>query len=143
MRCLDCGGTAFKAATVPHAMTISGRTLRGELPARKCTACGDATVHARDLGAWEGAVVQYLAAHGPATGEALSFMRRANGLKAQEFAELIGVTPTTVSRWEHAKKPLDRITWLAVGDLLTDRERTVARLKALARKQRRSVKLTV
>jgi len=59
------------------------------------------------------------------TGDEVRFLRNTVRLKAKEIAELVQVTPETVSRWEHGKEqvgaPYEKILRLAIGFALTDR----------------------
>jgi transcriptional regulator with XRE-family HTH domain len=47
-------------------------------------------------------------------------MRKALGLRATDLAELLDVTPETVSRWETDRVPLDRGALATLGALLRD-----------------------
>jgi DNA-binding transcriptional regulator YiaG len=89
------------------------------------------------LEAFELDVAGELARHGEASPEAFSFMRRALGVKAMDLAEMLDVTPETVSRWEHGQQPIDRgaaaILSAMVVDRLEGRTTALDSLKALQR----------
>ena len=61
-------------------------------------------------------------------------MRKAAGFRAAEFADLLGVTEGTVSRWENGHAPVDRAAWAALAAIVTERladqSSTVDRLRA-------------
>jgi DNA-binding transcriptional regulator YiaG len=132
------------ATAVDIKRKVAGRTFKSAIPAIKCAECGEETYAGPDLAAFDLAVAGELASHGVATGEAFSFMRRALGMKALELAELLDVSPETVSRWEHGKLPLERgpvaLLTAMVLDRVADTTTTVDRLRAL-RKPRRLPKL--
>jgi transcriptional regulator with XRE-family HTH domain len=62
-------------------------------------------------------------------------MRKAIGVRAVEFAELLDVTHETVSRWEHGHLPVERraaaLLSAMVIDKLEGRTSTLDRLRAL------------
>lgn len=47
-------------------------------------------------------------------GDVLKFARKSLGLRQADFAELLGVSPETVSRWENGADPFKRTVQLAV-----------------------------
>jgi transcriptional regulator with XRE-family HTH domain len=57
-------------------------------------------------------------------------MRKALGLRAADLAEMLDVTPETLSRWETGKLPMGRTSWLTLSSLALDFEATAARLQA-------------
>ena len=57
----------------------------------------------------------------PPSGAGLRFMRKAMGVRGVEFADLLGVTPETVSRWEADKHPIDRGAFTLLGMMVADR----------------------
>ncbi len=105
--CGKCGKGELQE--VPHAIkrVLDGRTFAAEVPATRCDACGEVLVPGPAALAFERALVAELARSevGP---EGFRFLRHAAGLQASGLAELLDVTPGTVSRWENGKKPLER-----------------------------------
>jgi DNA-binding transcriptional regulator YiaG len=69
------------------------------------------TVEAKYLLAFERWVVEMLCMHGKPSPEGLQFLRTRSRLKAADFAELIDVSPETVSRWENDKNEMPTSTW--------------------------------
>ena len=98
--------------------------------------------------AFERALVAELA-RGEVGPQAFRFLRRAAGLQGSRLAELLDVTPGTVSRWENGRKPLERRAVALVAALALeaqgDRAATRDLLERLAtrRKPRKRVLLGV
>jgi putative zinc finger/helix-turn-helix YgiT family protein len=69
-----------------------------------CPQCGEAYLSAETVRAMERLVAESLARSGEGTPEAFRFMRKALGLKATQVSKLFGVTPETISRWEHGER---------------------------------------
>jgi hypothetical protein len=50
-------------------------------------------------------------------------------------ADLLGVTPETMSRWENGQRPVDRAAWLTLGSVVLEqasrRPETLERLREL------------
>ena len=86
---------------------------------------------------------------GESSGEVMRFMRKAAGLRALELAELLGVTPETVSRWETGKQPLEHRAMAILGSIVVERyegrNSTLENLKALRnpRKLGRKIELSL
>ena len=134
-RCHNCKAEKLTAAIVEHRVTVGGRTFVSTLPAIRCSACGEETLAGPDLEALDLSVAGALARHGEASAEAFGFMRRALGLRSHDLAELLDVSPETVSRWENAKGSVDRGAALLLAAMVLDRlegrTTTLDRLKAL------------
>jgi DNA-binding transcriptional regulator YiaG len=134
-RCVQCGGTDLKVARVRRTVTVGARTLARMIRAKRCAACREVYFADRDLEAFELAIAAGLATKGPVDGEAFRFMRKAISLPAMELAGLLGVTPETVSRWEHGKLPVSRASFALLGAMVLERvhgsEATLERLRAL------------
>ncbi len=120
-KCIQCGSAELRQIETEDELTVAGRTFTRTVPAQRCEKCGEVYYRGDDLGSVELDVARELARKGPATGETLRFMRTALGLPSGELAALLGVTPETVSRWEHGKLAFDRRTYALVGLLVLDR----------------------
>jgi len=134
-RCVECRGSEMVASEAEERIKVAGRTFAAIIPATKCAKCGAIYLSHEAVGVLELAAAGELARHGAVSAEAFSFMRRALGLRALELAELLAVTPETVSRWEHDRQPLDRgaaaLLSAMVMDRLERRTTTLDSLKAL------------
>ena len=146
-KCVKCGSDGFKNGTVHHSMRVGEQVYSGEVPAEICRNCGEGYISGTDLGRWELAVTRVLVTLGPVCPEAVSFLRRASGLRSKEVAALLDVTADSVSRWEHGKRPVDRQTWLVIGalalDALEGRDDTKRRLLALRKRPAKRVTVQI
>jgi DNA-binding transcriptional regulator YiaG len=135
-RCPTCGKTAFQHATYAARRDLDGRRFTGNVPARKCTSCGELLISGPGLAAFERAITLDLARGGEVGPEGFRWLRKAAGLKAVRLAELLDVTPMQVSRWENGRKPLERRAVALVSALAIEqtdgKTATRAVLEALA-----------
>jgi len=134
-RCVECRGRELVAGEAEEQIEVAGKTFAAMVPVAKCAKCGATYLSHDALGVLELGAAGELARHGEASPEAFGFMRRALGVRAVELAELLAVTPETVSRWEHGRQPIDRgaaaLLSAMVVDRLEGRTSTLDRLKAL------------
>jgi DNA-binding transcriptional regulator YiaG len=135
-RCPACGKTGFQPAIYAARRDLDGRRFTGDVPARKCTSCGELLISGPGLGAFERAITLELARGGEVGPEGFRWLRKASGLKAVHLAELLDVTPMQVSRWENGRKPLERRAVALISALaleqIEDRAATRTVLEALA-----------
>ena len=148
-KCPGCGKNAFEPANYAAGRDLDGRRFTGDVPARKCTSCGELLISGPGLGAFERAITLELARGGEVGPEGFRWLRKAAGLKAVRLAELLDVTPMQVSRWENGRKPLERRAVALVSALALEqvegKAATRAVLEALATRKKvsRSVRLDV
>jgi DNA-binding transcriptional regulator YiaG len=100
--------------------TVANRVFSVEVPAKPDPEHGT-LITTEALGRAEMAIATALALEGPVHGEAFRFMRGALGMTAKALAELLGVAPETVSRWETGERDVDRGAWLTLGSLVLER----------------------
>jgi DNA-binding transcriptional regulator YiaG len=116
-------------------VTVAGRTFSRQVPVLRCEKCGETYFQGNDLLEVEIEAAGVIAREGPSNGETFRFMRKALGLRAVDLAELLGVAPETLSRWENGQRPVDRAAWVALGAMaqerLEGRTTMLERLKAL------------
>lgn len=96
MKCTACKNEALRSWEGPlemYGVEIMARGLR-------CSACGEVECSYDDMGHNERAAAVALVARGIRSGTEFKFVRKVVGLKVTEVADLLGVTPETVSRWE-------------------------------------------
>jgi putative zinc finger/helix-turn-helix YgiT family protein len=134
-KCVQCGSTTLRAAKSLERMTVSGVEFTAELPATKCTKCGEVYFTGNAIGAMELAIAAELSKLGQRTPEAFKFMRKALGLRAVDLAELLEVTSDTVSRWERGAVSIDQAAFAVLGALVSERRQgsteMLDRLKAV------------
>ena len=119
MQCIQCGGEILYIRHVVKER-IAGVRFEVEQPARRCSKCGEVYRAVDLLGLHELAIAAELARRGIRKGEAVRYMRRAIGLRASDFAELLDVTADTVGRWERDVRPIDPATFAVLGSLVHD-----------------------
>lgn len=107
--CVDCAREVLRAVEVSVTMTLPFRVADGALGERvfegtvsgfRCDACGADLYDGPDLERFERLVALCLLTIGISTGAEARFLRKKAGLRAAEFAVMLGVTPETVSHWE-------------------------------------------
>jgi putative zinc finger/helix-turn-helix YgiT family protein len=134
-RCTECERGRPLETTAPDRVTVGGRTFTTDVPALRCDACGKTYLDGPSLEAFELAVARELATLGPATWETFRFMRKTLGMRAADLAELLDVTPETVSRWETGKLDVARAAWSTLADVVVERAegrtRMLDRLRAI------------
>lgn len=120
-RCPSCNATRLSHRIVERTRHVAGHVFAAKLPARVCGSCGVSYFSDDAVAAFDLAVAARLAEAGITAAEALKFMRKVTGLSGKQFAELLEVRPETVSRWEKAKRPIDRATYAIIRQLIFDR----------------------
>lgn len=120
-RCAKCKHEGLETKDAELVRTVAGREFKAVVPSQICPQCGETYDDLGELARFDLSVAGELAREGPVSGESLRFMRKAVGLPAAELADLLGVTPEPVSRWEHGKLAFDRRTFALVGMLVLDR----------------------
>lgn len=138
--CANCRNEDFKQASSALSRHVAGREFKKVVSFRQCTSCKAKYYTGEDLARFDLAVAINLANGAVIDAEALRFMRKATGLQAKEFADLLGVRPETVSRWESGKAGIDRATYAVLQQFLLDRlagsAQTAKRLRVLMHPKR-------
>lgn len=144
-KCVNCNRKTLKKSSTIHRAVISGITFTGRVPAMECTECGESYVAIDDLGDFELAVSERIATLGVGTGESFKYMRKALGLRAIDLAELLGVAPETISRWENGVPEAHAFVLLGsmVADRIDGRDSTIKRLQAMQSPRKRPAKVKV
>lgn len=128
MRCANCNGTSFSnlkaARTLDLQFKFKGKlktvVFRAQAPVRKCSRCGTEYEVGPIRSRMEQTVALNLIERGINAGGVLRFARKALGLRAVDLAQLLGITPETVSHWENDKTQAEPVSWVAIRDLLED-----------------------
>ncbi len=136
-RCASCGQQAMEDAQAPDSIEVAHHTFVAQLPVRRCRGCGETYVQPDTLERFELLVAVKLAQSGESSGEVLRFLRKTLPLRAVDLAELLDVTPETISRWETGKLPVERRALALLASLVVDksegRTSTLERLRALSK----------
>ena len=120
MRCPNC-----KKDTSPWEGDVRGAygvllQVRGD----QCQGCAELYFDSDETARQERVVASAIVERRIATGQELRFVRKMAGLKAYELAEILGVTPDTVSRWEKGKTDVPSAVAFVVGELYDRPDRT-------------------
>lgn len=124
--CATCGVAALSEASEPltFGVRFGGTELTVEVDGVvgwKCRSCGETFHEAEALTRAELTAALALASRGAREGGTARFIRKALGLRATQLADLLDVTPETISRWENGRSPVDLATWVALCGLVDDR----------------------
>lgn len=120
-RCVQCKHMGLERSQTEDQIEVGERTFTATLPVQVCPGCGETYIGFEDLGRFEHTVAATLARDGTSSPEAFRFMRKAIGMPAVELAELLDVTPETVSRWEHGKLRVERRALALLGSMVLER----------------------
>jgi putative zinc finger/helix-turn-helix YgiT family protein len=120
MNCAKCGGK-LRVTGSTHRYTESGLpyvVLHG-VQVRKCQECGEEEVAIPNISGLHRCIAAILVARKAALAAMeFRFLRQFLGHSSKDFAKTLGVTPETLSRWEHAGRDIppvvDRIVRLLV-----------------------------
>lgn len=127
MRCAECGKD-MKKKTVNHHYTESGLDnvyLMG-VDVYTCPSCDEEYVHISNPVQLHVILAIGLALKdGALKGSEIRFMRKEVGMNGKSFAEFIGVSPVTLSRWENGEtehsNSHDRLIRLAFMKMMSER----------------------
>ena len=120
-KCLECG-TLMKTTRENHKYDASGLpgVVLANVEVHRCPECGEQEVQIPHIQGLHRTLAMTLARkHERLAAAEIKFLRKYLGLAGNDFAQLIGVAPETVSRWEQGRTPMgptaDRfLRWLAV-----------------------------
>jgi putative zinc finger/helix-turn-helix YgiT family protein len=133
--CHNCKSSLLTQKNLTETLEVTSYIFTAQLPALVCEACGEASYAGEDLHRFELAAARKLAEIAEPSGEAVRFLRKSIGLKAIDLAQLLHITPETLSRWENEKLAVDENSFLILGDLEEDHctgsKRTRERLKTI------------
>ncbi len=130
-RCTECGSAKLeqrkhKVSTdvrIRHRGRERALPVEGEIVSPTCTKCGTWFDSAADLEHFELSAAEKLVGLGIGAGGILRFARKSLGMRASDLAELLDVTPETISHWENDKGTIDRKAFVVLRDLVRDRLR--------------------
>src|SRR5207245_9126933 len=107
-QCPAFGKTTFEAAMYAARRDLDGRRFTADVPARKCTSCGELLISGPGIAAFERAITLELARGGDVGAEGIRSLRKDARMKAVRLAKMLDVTPMEESRWENGRKRLER-----------------------------------
>lgn len=131
-----CSCSAEKAPRrVTREYHVDPITFIASVDAWGCPGCDAIEFDAHKLDEVEERIAAMLAREGVNSPEAFRFIRKAIGLRAADLANLLDVTPETVSRWERGRIPVDARALAVLGTLAIEhaegRSEALARLRAI------------
>lgn len=141
MKCVECGGTKFAEGKHEQKYVVDAIVFRIQSKAARCVKCGTTLVESKAIGIGEILAAGWLAEHNIVSGASFRFMRKALMFRANELADLLGVTAESISRWENGKLDVDRRVWFLLAEIVLDRiedeagkrTSTLERLRSLKR----------
>lgn len=121
-KCVQCGTPAkrFRKAKREQRYQVGETTYYTNVPMKECPDCSEGYVDGPELKAAELAVASEVARRGPAAGVSFRFMRRVLGIRGNEMAELLGVRPETISRWEQGRGEVDLSAWAVLSSIVLE-----------------------
>jgi len=103
--CLECGAS-METTTGPHRYSRGIDVVLHGIEVRRCPECGEEEVVIPKVEELHRAIGQAIARRpGNLRPGEIRFLRTYLGYSSVDFANLLGVTPETVSRWERIKQP--------------------------------------
>lgn len=121
-KCVQCGMAAkrFRKAKREQRYLVGETTYYTSVPMKECPGCREGYVDGPALKACELAVAAEVASRGPVSGTSFRFMRKVLGIRGNEMAELLGVRPETISRWEQGRGEVDRSAWTVLSSMVLE-----------------------
>jgi putative zinc finger/helix-turn-helix YgiT family protein len=120
MKCVTCNAGTMRPGPVELRREVDGHVFTTTVDGKQCSSCGEVYFEGTDLARFELAVARILAESGAESGDAFRWMRKALDLRAIDVAELLEVTPETVSRWETGRVAVDRAALMILGLMVVD-----------------------
>lgn len=110
MKCIACGNENMTVSYQDYVYDRHGvaATLVG-IRVLRCPACGEEDVEIPRIAELDRVIAKHLIERpGHLAGPEIRFLRKFLGFSGRDFADLIGVAPETVSRWERGHQVMDR-----------------------------------
>jgi DNA-binding transcriptional regulator YiaG len=140
-RCVTCGQTGtvkvVREEFIDEFHLADGTVIKfafEDFPQQACSNCGERYYGGPALTAAENAMTREIVARQIRDPAVFRWLRKTAHLKATELAELLGVTPETISHWENGHTEPSRAVWAILDALAEDeiegRTTTLDRLRA-------------
>lgn len=113
MRCLECGGKTRARRRQAYKYIESGlsNVVLNGVTVHTCENCRTQYPELPAIQKLHNAIARaILTQETGLRGEEVRFLRKQMGIKATDFAEMLGVTKVAVSRWENSRRPLPPVT---------------------------------
>lgn len=140
-KCFRCGAD-LRAVRVTYEFDVGDTEFAADVPGFRCSNCGEELSDGEAMVRREMEAAVLLTRYKP-FGEAIRFLRTVVSLRAKDFAELVGVAPETVSRWENGVREIDAAAWGHLCSMVLDASSgtttTLDRLRANALVRDRAV----
>jgi len=131
--CVSCGEPRLQKGNVELVREVGEHVFSARVSGLLCGGCGESIVDQEDGERFDLAIAELLSETAP-TGDAFRFLRKVAGLRARDFARMLGVTGDTISRWENGRHAIDRAAFFLLGTIVRERRQgSTAMLDLLAR----------
>ena len=113
MNCVECGGKTKSRRELKYRYTESGlnNVYLSGINVHSCEKCGTEYPEFPAVRLLHDVLVNAILSQREALGGGeVRFLRKEMGIKAKDFAEMLGVTKVAVSKWENSPKPVAKIT---------------------------------
>lgn len=117
-KCFECGAP-LRDVKVRYDFSVGESHFSSDVPALLCTGCGRELTDGGAMAKRELQAAVVLTGYKPSA-DAIRFFRSVLALRAKEFAELVGVAPETVSRWENSVREIDAAAWGHLCSMVLD-----------------------
>ena len=105
IKCFSCG-SKMKSSTEAHRYGRGLDVVLMSVEVRRCPSCGEEEIVIPRIGQLHKVIAMAFARKpGRLQPAEIRFLRTYLGHSSSDFAELLGVDPATVSRWENTRKP--------------------------------------
>ena len=107
MKCIECGAAMTERRDAFDYSTCGLPVMLLNVPVRRCRGCDEVEVSIPQIEDLHRLIADSVTRKkGRLAGAEIRFLRSWLGLSGRRFAKWSGVTPETVSRWEHDKAPI-------------------------------------
>lgn len=134
MKCESCDSNNAKITQVVHETVVGEHVFKSRVNAIECPKCGE-LVAGDELARAEFEVASELVVCGIVNKESFRFLRSVLDMNGRQTAELLNVTPETVSRWESGARELEWLAWAHLAAMVRDkadgRHDTAEQLRAM------------
>ncbi len=119
VNCVQCGSEMGPQRVVDGYPYIEGLVHLNGVEVSVCPSCGNTETRVPRVEQLHQLIANVLATKGsPLRGAEIRFLRKHLGWSGKTFAENFATDPTTVSKWEHDKQPMDARTQLLLRVLV-------------------------